>query len=53
MQVDGYSLDAKLNSIRKYAKAYDIDIEKVYEDKGKSGKSVEARPDFIRIVRRY
>lgn len=50
MQVDGYSLDAQLDSIRRYEKAYDIDTVAVYEDRGKSGKSVEGRPDFIRMM---
>lgn len=46
MQVDGYSLDAQLTNIKKYANAYDIDIINTYEDKGKSGKSVKSRPNF-------
>jgi|LSQX01.3.fsa_nt_gb site-specific DNA recombinase len=33
MQFDGYSLDAQLNPVEKYAKAYDIEIVKKYEDK--------------------
>lgn len=50
MQVYGYSLDAQLESIRKYAKVYDIDIIDIYEDKGKSGKSVESRPNFLLMM---
>ena len=48
-QVEGYSLDAQLASIERYAKAYDIDIVKTYKDEGKSGKSVKGREDFIRM----
>ena len=49
MQVEGYSLDAQLASIERYAKAYDYEIVKIYKDEGKSGKSVEDREDFIRM----
>lgn len=50
MQVYGYSLDAQLQTIKKYANAYDIDIIDTYEDKGKSGKSIESRPNFLRMM---
>lgn len=50
MQVYGYSLDAQLESIKKYAKAYDIDIIDTYEDKGKSGKSIKSRPKFLMML---
>lgn len=52
MQVDGYSLDAQLESVERYAKTYNIDIVEngIYQDKGKSGKSIEARPEFIRML---
>lgn len=43
IQVDGYSLADQMKSIETYAKAYDIEIVKTYEDKGKSGKSIEGR----------
>ena len=39
MQVEGYSLDAQLASIERYAKAYDYEIVKIYKDEGKSGKA--------------
>ena len=50
MQVEGYSLDAQLSSIERYAKAYDIEIIDTYKDEGRSGKSVEGREDFIRML---
>ena len=50
IQVDGYSLDAQMDSIEKYTKAYDIDIIKTYEDKGKSGKSIGGRDCFISML---
>jgi len=50
MQVDGYSLDAQMTSIKRYAKAYDIDIVDVYKDEGRSGKSIAGREDFIRML---
>lgn len=50
MQVEGYSLDAQLTSIGKYAKAYDIEVVKTYKDEGKSGTSVAGRDDFIRML---
>lgn len=36
--------------IEKYAKTYDINIIKTYEDKGKSGKSIDGRDGFIRML---
>lgn len=50
MQVEGYSLDAQLSSIERYAKAYDIEIIDTYEDAGKSGTSVDGREAFIRML---
>lgn len=51
MQVEGYSLDAQMASIDRYAKAFDIDIVKTYKDEGKSGKSVEGRDKFISMLK--
>ena len=50
MQVDGYSLDAQKDKIRKYAEAFDYDIAGEYEDAGKSGKSIEGRAEFRKML---
>ena len=50
MQVEGYSLAAQMESIERYTNAYGIDIVGVYKDEGKSGKSIEGREDFIRML---
>ena len=41
MQVEGYSLDAQKDKLRKYAE---------YSDEGKSDKSVEGRPQFKQML---
>ena len=46
MQVDGYSLDAQKDKLRKYAEYQEMSIVGEYSDEGKSGKSVEGRPQF-------
>lgn len=48
MQVDGYSLDAQKDKLRKYADFQDMVIVGEYSDEGKSGKSVEGRPNFYK-----
>ena len=50
MQVDGYSLDAQKERIKKYADAFDYEIVAEYEDAGKSGKSIEGRAEFKRML---
>ena len=50
MQTDGFSLDAQRERIRKYADAYDFDIVGEYEDAGKSGKSIEGRAEFKKML---
>lgn len=50
MQVEGYSLDAQESTIRQYARAYDIDIVRTYKDEGKSGKSIESRIYFQKML---
>lgn len=50
MQVDGYSLDAQKEKIRKYAEAFDYEIAGEYEDAGKSGKSIEGRAEFRKML---
>lgn len=50
MQVDGYSLDAQKEKIRKYADAFEYEIAGEYEDAGKSGKSIAGRAEFKRML---
>lgn len=50
MQVDGYSLDAQDDRITKYAEAFDFEIVGEYEDAGKSGKSIEGRAEFKKML---
>ena len=48
MQVDGYSLDAQRDKLRKYAEYQNMEIVQEFADEGKSGKCVEGRPEFQR-----
>ena len=50
MQVDGYSLEAQKNSVRRYALREEMIIVDEYEDAGKSGKSIEGRPSFKKMI---
>ncbi len=50
MQTEGYSLDAQKSRIYNYAKACDIEIVGEYEDAGISGKSIEGRIEFKRMI---
>lgn len=50
LQVEGYSLEAQLDRINKYATAFDIEIVKTYTDAGKSGKSIIGRSEFINML---
>ena len=51
MQVDGYSLDGQKDRLRKYADYQDYQIVGEYSDEGKSGKNVEGRPEFLKMLR--
>lgn len=51
LQVDGYSLDAQKDKLRKYAAFQDYYVAGEYSDEGKSGKSVDGRPEFMRMLR--
>lgn len=46
MQVDGFSLDAQKERLRKYAEFQDFTVAGEYSDEGKSGKSIEGRTEF-------
>lgn len=50
-QVDGKSLTGQEEEIRKYCNAYGIELVDVYSDEGKSGKSIEGRPQFQKMLR--
>ncbi len=50
MQVDGYSLDAQIDKLRKYAEYQNWSIVGEYSDEGKSGKSINGRPEFLQML---
>lgn len=50
MQVEGYSLDGQKTSLKRFAEREEMQIVGVYEDAGKSGKSIEGRPAFKRML---
>ena len=41
MQVDGYSLEGQKNGLKRFADREEMEIVGIYEDAGKSGKSIE------------
>ena len=50
MQTDGYSLDAQKATMKAFADYNDYEIVGAYEDAGKSGKSIEGRLEFNRMM---
>lgn len=50
MQTDGYSLDAQKARMKAFADYNDYEIVGTYEDAGKSGKSIEGRLEFNRMM---
>ncbi len=50
MQVEGYSLDAQNDKLKKYADYQKMVIVGEYSDEGKSGKCVEGRPEFQQML---
>lgn len=50
MQTDVYSLDAQKARMKAYADYNDYEIVGTYEDAGKSGKSIEGRLEFNRMM---
>lgn len=50
IQVDGYSLDAQKDKLRKYAVFQDMEIVGEYSDEGHSGKNIKGRQEFIRML---
>lgn len=51
MQVDGYSLDAQKDKLRKYAEYQEMSIVGEYSDEGKSGKVWKADHSLSRCLR--
>lgn len=49
-QVDGFSLDAQENNIRKYASERDWKLVQIYTDAGISAKKDSQRPELIRLM---
>lgn len=50
MQIDGYSLEAQKSRMKAFADYNDYEIAGEYEDAGKSGKSIEGRSSFNRMM---
>ena len=50
IQVDGYSLDAQRDKLRKYAAYEDMVIAGEYSDEGFSGKNIQGRQEFQRML---
>ena len=50
MQVDGYSLDAQKDKLRRYAEFQEFSVEGEYSDEGKSGKSKEGRAEIQEMM---
>ena len=50
MQVDGFSLAAQKTCLTTFAKREELRIVGEYEDAGKSGKNIEGRPSFKRMI---
>lgn len=50
MQVDGFSLEAQKEKLRKYAEYNEMQIVGEYSDAGFSGKNIKGRADFQRML---
>lgn len=50
MQVDGFSLEGQNSRITRFGEREEMICVGEYEDAGKSGKSIEGRPDFKRML---
>lgn len=48
--MDGYSLDAQKDKLRKYAEYQDMTIVSEFSDEGFSGKNIKGRPEFTRMM---
>ena len=50
MQVEGFSLAAQKTCLTKFVEREEMKVVGEYEDAGKSGKSIEGRPAFKRMI---
>ena len=50
MQVDGYSLDAQKDKLKKYAEFQGMVVAGEYSDEGFSCKNIQGRPEFQRML---
>ena len=50
IQVDGHSLDAQRDKLRKYAEYQDMMVVSEFSDEGFSGKNIKGRPEFSRMM---
>ena len=50
MQIEGYSLDAQKDRLYKEAKHREMKVVGEYSDEGKSGKNIQGRPEFKRML---
>ena len=50
IQVDGFSLEAQREKLRKYAEFQEMVVAGEYCDEGKSGKNIQGRPEFQRML---
>lgn len=48
--LEGYSVSAQTSILKDYAKTYNYDVIKVYQDAGISGKSISARPAMCELL---
>lgn len=51
MQVEGFSLDAQRTRLLKFAEFRDLEVVGEYSDKGRSGKNIQGRPEFQRMLK--
>ena len=51
MQVDGFSLEAQRTRLLKFAEFKELEVAGEYSDKGRSGKNVQGRPEFQRMLK--
>ncbi|PYG88461.1 site-specific DNA recombinase [Ruminiclostridium sufflavum DSM 19573] len=48
--IEGYSISAQTSILREFAKAYEYDVIKVYQDAGISGKNISGRPALKELL---
>ena len=50
IQIDGYSLDAQLDKLKRYAELQNMTVLGEYSDAGRSGKNIIGRPAFQQML---